>query len=479
MRLSAAYKRSEFIFLSTIFLVTLVTSLLSSIYWLMFIPFLFLLFCWGWQAWHLVFYLLIFCLPWSFEFNFNSSLGTDLPDEPLMLLVSLLFVFHFLFAPSESLARWKQPLLFLLFAHIAWMAITVFFSSDVLVSLKYLLAKGWYVIAFVCAPIVLFKDKKTMVKTGIFFLVAMLCVTILAMIRHGLSGFRFIEINNAVSPFFRNHVNYSAMLVCTLPVLVVIYQLNRKYRTLIVCAILLVIVALIFSYSRGAWLAAISCGFSYLLIKRRKLALVFLTLITIIFILVVWMGRSDRYLAYANDYRKTIFHSRFTEHLVATYRLKDLSTAERINRWVAGVRMVNDEAMTGFGPGSFYNNYRPYTIPVFRTWVSANSEHSTVHNYFLLLLIEQGIPGFLLFISLVAVMLYYSEKLYHTVPDPFYKAIAMACGALVTIIITVNFLSDLIESDKIGSLFFICLALLASINHKFRGIPVSQPAPNV
>src|SRR5689334_14251628 len=35
-----------------------------------------------------VFLSLIIAIPWSAEFNFNQSLGTDLPDEPLMWLTS-------------------------------------------------------------------------------------------------------------------------------------------------------------------------------------------------------------------------------------------------------------------------------------------------------------------------------------------------------------------------------------------------------
>ena len=115
---------------------------------------------------------------------------------------------------------------------------------------------------------------------------------------------------------------------------------------------------------------------------------------------VFWIKADDRYLQYAHDYRTTIFHHDFREHLQATYQLKDVSTAERFYRWIAGVRMIKDNALTGYGPNTFYNNYKPYAVPAFKTWVSDNKEHSTVHNYFLLIAIEQGIPGLLFFLLL-------------------------------------------------------------------------------
>ena len=117
-----------------------------------------------------------------------------------------------------------------------------------------------------------------------------------------------------------------------------------------------------------------------------------------------------------------------------------------------------------YGPGTFYYNYKPYSVPAFKTWVSDNKEHSTVHNYFLLILIEQGVPGFLFFLLTVGSMLYYAEKIYRRSEDKFYKVAAMACGTITMMIVVVNFLSDLIETDKVGSLFFLCLATLVSID---------------
>jgi len=180
----------------------------------------------------------------------------------------------------------------------------------------------------------------------------------------------------------------------------------------------------------------------------------------ILFACVFWLKNNDRYLRYSNDFKTTIFHKDFGEHLVATYKLKDVSTAERFYRWIAGVRMIKDNGITGYGPNTFYNNYKGYAVPAFKTWVSDNKDHSTVHNYFLLIAIEQGIPGLLFFIILLGAMLYYAQYLYHRVQDLFYKTTAITIGVIVTMIIVVNILSDLIETDKIGSLFFLCIATL-------------------
>jgi O-antigen ligase len=458
-----------FILLAAFFLTSTVATLITSLYWILFIPFGILLFYVGWQQWQTIFYLLIFSLPWSIEYSFDSSLATDLPDEPIMWLTTVLFFAYFLVRPFEITSKTKHPLIILLVCNLLWIAVTVPFATDWVISFKFFLAKSWYLVAFVFSPLLFFVNKRMISTVAIIFVVSMLLVTIVAVSTHAFYGFRFANINDAVSPFFRNHVNYSAMLVCTIPILVCIYQLNKQYRLFIFAVMIIAVIALVLSYARGAWLALVIGSVSYWLIQKRKLLVAFFIAIVLVVSSAFWLSRNDRYLDYAHDYQTTIFHKNFEEHLIATYELKDVSTAERFNRWIAGVRMIKDKWLTGYGPNTFYYNYKPYTIPAFKTWVSDNKERSTVHNYFLLVLIEQGIPGLVLFLFIVGAMIYYAEKIYHRTEDKFYKVTAMACGAMTMMIVVVNFLSDLIETDKVGSLFFLCLATLVSIDLKTKG----------
>jgi O-antigen ligase len=453
-----------FVFFAAIFLSFISLAIGTSFYWIALIPFVIVFFYFGWQHLPFVFFLLIFSLPWSVEFNLNSSLGTDFPDEQLMWLTSALFLAYFIFRPSDAAAKWKHPLVILLFFYFGWLIISVIFSTDSILSVKFFLAKSWYIVAFVFTPLLLFNNKKRIQLTGLTFLVSLLFVVVIILYRHAFLGFRFSDVNEAVSPFFRNHVNYSAMMVCSVPVLIAAYQLSKRFRTSIVIAIIIVLIALFFSYARGAWLALILAAVSYYLIKKKRLVIAFIMSSLLILASLLWISRSDRYLRFENDYRTTIFHKNFEEHLIATYKLKDVSTAERFNRWIAGVRMIKDKPLTGFGPNTFYNNYKPYMLPVFKTWVSDNEDHSTVHNYFLLTTIEQGLPGLLFILLLTGALLFYSEKIYHRVHDKFYKNAAMACGVMLVMILTVNFLSDLVETDKVGSLFFLCLATLVAID---------------
>ncbi len=471
--MNASIYKSKFLFpfWAGLFIVLAGIAVYSEQYFVAAIPFALLFFYAGWQNRNFVFLVLMFTLPLSFEYHFSSGLGTDVPDEFLMIFVSGLFIAYWVYAPkSISKKLLQHPLLFLLLVSLAWTLIAVLFSSQIRISLKFLLAKGWYAGAFVLAPLILFREKKIIRIAAATMTVSMISVSAIALARHYNYGFRFAHINDAVYPFFRNHVNYSAMLVCVIPVLLAFFSAGKtkNEKLLMGSFIIIALTALVFSFSRGAWLALIVGLVAYWLIKKKWLLYGFIAAIIFLFASLFWLKNNNRYLRYSNDFKTTIFHKDFAEHLVATYKLKDVSTAERFYRWVAGVRMVKDNWLTGFGPNTFYDNYKGYAIPAFKTWVSDNKDHSTVHNYFLLIAIEQGVPGLMIFLVLLGAMLYYAQYLYHRVKDPFYRTTAITVGVMITMIIVVNFLSDLIETDKIGSLFFLCIATLIATDSNTR-----------
>ncbi len=411
-----------------------------------------------------LFYVLLASIPWSIEYNFSNGLGTDLPDEPLMLLCAFTVVAAFAFNWKDHKDK-LHPILFVLLLYLAWTAITVYTSTDRLLSLKYMLAKCWYVLAFVGAPLIFLRDRKAWIKAAVILLVSMMAATLLVVVKHAGSNFSFESANLAPEPFFRNHVNYAALLVFTVPLQIAFLQ-NKKYRTLITFTLVFTIAALYLSYSRGAWLALVVGLASYWLIRRRLMVAAFLLTLLLTLSAIFWLKKDENYMAFAHDFNTTIYHADFSEHLAATYEFRDASTAERFHRWIAGVRMIPDRWQTGFGPNTFYANYKSYTVPAFKTWISRNEERSTVHNYFLLQAIELGIPGLLLFLALLFLLFFYAQKTYHLSTDPFTKTAAITTASILSMICTVNFLSDLIEADKVGSIFFVCIAVLVRITDK-------------
>lgn len=459
--------RKDYIFIPgvLIFLLPFIVLFALTEQWLyLLIPFAFFLFYAGWQSFSFVYFLLIASIPWSTEIYFGKSMAMDFPDEIFMLFITAIFIATFFFNQGKlQWVAWHHPLLWLVGLHMCWMILTTAFSTDLIVSLKFVLAKSWYIIAFLLFPLLVIQNKNQIKKVVLLFSFSLLAVTIVVLASHAMDGFLFIHINDAVTPFFKNHVNYSAILVCSLPIWFAIYRLNKENKMVkrwIILVMIIILLALIFAFSRGAWLAIITGVLSYFFMKQKILWQTFVAGIVLTTAIVFWLKSEDRYLDFSHDYKTTIFHTDFKEHLEATYMLKDVSTAERFNRWIAAVRMVPESPMVGVGPGNFSNKYKPFSIPAFKTWVSDNEEKSTVHNYFLLIITEQGWPGLLFFLLLLTGIFFYVQHIYFNLRDPFYKEMILAVASMMVMIITLNFLSDLIETDKIGSLFFTCIAFL-------------------
>ena len=181
-------------------------------------------------------------------------------------------------------------------------------------------------------------------------------------------------------------------------------------------------------------------------------------------VLVGSMVYNNRYLDYAPNYDRTITHYQFDNLLEATYKMEDISTMERVYRWVAGAHMSATHPIAGFGPGNFVNFYKPFAVTSFQTYVSNNKEQSGIHSYFLMTLVEQGWPGLLLFLALLFFTLIKGESIYHQTSDPARRRLVLMALLCLVVIDAFLLINDMIETDKVGSFFFICMAMLINLD---------------
>jgi|LFEF01.1.fsa_nt_gb O-antigen ligase len=418
----------------------------------------------------LLFFALLFVIPLSTEFEVTATLSTDLPDEPLMLLLTGWLVVLFLLKPHLlPVELRKSSLVLLLLLQLVWLLMTVFFSHEVWLSIKYCLAKAWFIMAFVVGGLFFLRTKEDFALASKALIFAMLIPVLYSLLQHAGKGFTFESINATLSPFFRNHVNYSALLVCLSPVLLLWYQFSTKrLRKWIVAVMVVFFIALFFAYSRGAWLCLLSGTVTWIAIKKRFLLSLIFTALLAAAVALFLLVQDENYMKFAPDFNTTRQHFDLNEHLEATYTLKDMSTMERFYRWIAGVKMVNEEKLKGYGPNTFTTYYKEYTVAAFKTWVSNNEEKSSVHNYFLLISIEQGLPALFILLALLICMFTIAVKSYHTLNDPFERSLAVTAAVILSMIVTLNLLSDLIETDKIGSIYFLLMGIFIRLQVKLN-----------
>jgi len=416
-----------------------------------------------------LFYLFFFLLPFSIEFYLPNGLGTDLPSEPLMLVLTGLSIILFLQNIGKvKKAYFTHPISLVLILHVFWIALTSLFSTNMVFSLKFLLAKFWYIIPFYFLPFLLFKKavqyRKIFISLGLGLFISVVYV----MLRHATLGFSFDGINDAVKPIYRNHVNYGIMLTSFLPFMWYLLTTSKKYFSLKVVALIVLLIAIYLTYTRAAQAAIVLAIGIYWVIKWRLAKVAVLSSLVLGGLLVVFLSVNNRYLDMAPDYNKAVAHDKFDNLLEATYKMEDISTVERFYRWVAGMYMVKEKPLTGYGPSTFYSEYKSYTVKSYKTYVSDNPEKSGIHNYYLMTAVEQGIPGFLIFMVLALLPILIGEVTYHNTQDKSDKGLIMAsiiCFVLIDIVILIN---DLIEADKVGPFFFLSMAIVVFFSVKAK-----------
>lgn len=401
----------------------------------------------------------------------GASIG--LPGEPIV--VGLFLVFVVLWAQDRALVPRSfltHPLIIILLVHLAWMGVLHMFTLNFWVSLKFLVSKLWFVGTFTFFAALALRKRETFMKAMWPFLIVLTFATLIVIIHHAIEGFRFGAVNDVVVPFFRNHVNSAALFSISLPFAWFArkwYPSGTKQRNFLTFSILVLLTGIVFSYTRAAWVATLAAVGIYYLVRLRMLRWVSLAALVFAVGMVFYMAKDNRYLDYAPDFETTIYHGELGQHLEATIALQDVSSAERIYRWVAAFHMFMDDPWTGVGQGNFYPYYKRYTVESFRTYVSDNPEQSTVHNYYLLMLVEQGAPGFAIWLIMALMLLWWGERLYHRLKIQRDKQWAMAILLAASLTYIHLLASDLVEVDNIGGLFFLWLGLIVALDIQQRG----------
>lgn len=412
----------------------------------------------------ILYVLFLITIPFSVEIYLPNGLGTDLPSEPIMIAITGIGLFLFISKIKEiNFIYLYNPITILLILHVCWIGITSIGAQSSIVSFKYLLAKIWYVVPFFFMPFKLIRSHLESKKAIYLLLVPLMAVVLWVLIRHAGHDFSFRTSNIVVYPIFRNHVSYAAILVMFLPFVYALRQLENKNKTrqlLLSLSILLLVIGIYFSYTRAAQASIIIAIAAYWMVKWKLTKPAVFAGVIGLFIGVGYLINDKKYLEYAPDYQNTISHFNYDNLLAATYKLEDISTMERVHRWVAGGRMLADKPWLGFGPANFYNTYQDYTLNEFKTYVSDNPEKSGIHNYYLMIAVEQGIFGLLIFLALLIVSLVRGEALYHRMKDVKSKVIVMAALICIVVSCAILLINDMLEADKVGPIFFFSLSVL-------------------
>jgi O-antigen ligase len=421
----------------------------------------------------IIYYLLIAAVPISINLLQLDLMSLDFPDEPLMLIITALLPLLFLQLKDKFFVTSfiNHPLISIMIIWIVWIGITCITSTYPLLSIKYLLAKIWYVVPFLgMTTLVVYNSNANIKKIFLLYFVPLVLMVLFVIYRHSKLGFTFEDVTAACSPYFVNHVSYGSLVSLFVPICVGVMLMQKTFSFkwwLMAGMTILFLVAVYLAYSRGAWAAVFFAACLVVAIRLRLVHYFFILFYITITSAVFFLNTQNKYIDFAPHFETGIMHDNLVDHLIATIKGKDISSNERFYRWVAGARMSMLKPIVGYGPNTFYENYKTYTVSNFRTYVSRNEERSTMHNYFLFMLVEQGFVGMGLYALFIFMIFYKGQQLYHTIIDRQLKLVVMSVLCMNGAFFINNTLSELIENDKLGACFFIGIGIIVALQIKY------------
>lgn len=390
-----------------------------------------------------------------------------LPTEPLLFSILLLFVFKMLIDGNFDRKILYHPLTILIFINLFWIFVTSLTSSMVVVSLKFLVSRLWFVVGFYILAIQLFKNRKNIGRYFWLYTFSLIIVICYTFYRQSQYGFFDQETANFMcNPLYNDHTAYGAALAMIIPVMIgLLFLKEYSYFQRIAALIVIIILslAMIFSYTRAAWLSLIFAFVMFLIvifkIKFRTLLLIMGG--TIIAILLFW---TQVYMKLEKNRQDA--SSDFSKQIQSVTNIStDASNTERLNRWSCAIRMFRERPVFGWGPGTYMFKYAPFQFSYERTIISTNSgDLGNAHSEYLGPLAESGIIGTLTFLAIVLATIYYGMRVYRRAKEKYIKIIVLSVLLGLVTYYVHGILNNFLDTDKLSALFWGFTAIIVAFD---------------
>ena len=411
-------------------------------------------------------YFILFFTPFSLTVEFSEFAALTLPTEPLLFGVMLVFIFRMLYEGGFDWRIVKHPITITIICMLLWMTFTSFTSSMPLVSLKYTIARLWFVVSFYFVATQIFRKKENM-RLWIWIFTIPLSIVIIYSI------FQFFHYNIekdalywVMQPFFKDHTIYGAVIAMMLPIMFV-FAFDKSYNAQTRLASLLffsiIFIGIILSFTRAAWLSIVlSYGVYLIFLLKINWRIIVLGIIVITSILFIYKDPIAEKIAS----NKQSSSKDISKHLKSVSNIKnDASNLERINRWKSAIRMFKDKPLVGFGPGTYRFQYAPYQRSYEQTYVSTNSGSlGNAHSEYLSPLAETGLIGALIFIVLIVLTVRTGRSLYINSKSQEIKFLSIGILLGLFTYYFHGFLNNFLDQDKASAPFWSMIAILVALD---------------
>ncbi len=421
-------------------------------------------------------YLIVFFVPLSIPLTdiVGRHIGVDLflPTEPMLAGVMILFFLKYLKGQRLDIRILRHPVTIAVYFNIAWIVVTSITSSMPLVSVKFLVARIWFVVAFYLIAAEIFKSKKNMRQYIWLYIIPFSIVIIYSLVRHSSHGLlNQMAAHSVVKPFYNDHTAYGMALGMMIPVLLGLFfayyrQISHLKRFLFFLLIVLFFLATVFSYTRATWVSLVGVAGIWLLVLLKIRWQYVVAAVVIVFSL-FFTFQTEIMLKLEGN--KQTSSGKFTEHIRSISNVQtDASNLERLNRWSCALRMAKERPLFGFGPGTYMFQYGAFQNSWERTSISTNAHTlGNAHSEYFGPLAEQGIPGLLSILMIIVLTLRTGMRVFFKSNSKQVKILALSVLlSLITYYIH-GILNNFLETDKASALFWGFTAILVALDLKY------------
>ena len=459
------------IFFSIVFICINALLIANEYYFLIPLPLLLLIVYLGIFRLDTLLLTIVFCTPFSFNFEDLSAggIGFYFPTEPLLFALMIIFISKSLINKEWKYSHHlKHPLSIIIIIQLSWILITTIGSELPIVSLKFFLSRSWFILPMYFFSIHIFKRGFNEIhKFFLAFIIPLTIVLLVTLFKHASMGFSEEAGHWVMWPFFKDHTSYGAIIALFIPVIIGLIRLNKQnYSKKVILQIALVIffIALYFSYTRAAWLSIIGALGVYLLfyfkISFKWIAL----LVSVISIGLIINSTEINYLLQKNNAEHTT--ENFSERLESMSNISsDASNLERFNRWNCAIKLFKERPIFGWGPGTYSFVYSPFQGASDLTIISTNfGNGGNAHSEYLGPLAEQGFVGMILMVLLLTCFFYRASWLYIKTKNQSIKTITMMVLLSLVTYFSHGILNNYLDTDKASVPIWAMMAIFVALD---------------
>jgi O-antigen ligase len=395
-----------------------------------------------------------------------AQVGMYLPTEPLLFGILILFLFKLLSGKSIDKRIFFHPISYILYAYLAWMALTCVTSEFPLVSIKYLATRLWFIASFYFLATHMFQDLRKMRSFLLLYLFTLCIVIIYTISRHAQYGFDKDSAHWVMEPLFKDHTSYGAVLAMYFPIIIGLWLqrgMNVLLRVMLSIGFFILTAGIILSYTRAAWISIIGAA-AILAVMLLRVQLKHLLLATALVGSVLLIGWDD--IVMSLEQNKQESSDKLDEHVSSISNVSsDASNLERLNRWNCAIEMFKERPIVGWGPGTYQFVYAPFQRSKDRTIISTNQgTGGNAHSEYLGPMSEQGLPGTLLVLALLYGISHLAFRLFYAMESRNLKTlVAAAYLGLMTYFIH-GVLNNYLDTDKASVPFWGFIAILVALD---------------